>query len=85
MSNKIFPFVEQGDSIINMNQDKEDISLGCKDCHCTFVWTKGEQQFFEDLLKKGKIKSVVAPKRCGPCRIKYKAYKDSFKDYSDIT
>lgn len=62
-----------------MNQEKEDISLICKDCHCAFLFTKGEQQFFEDLQKKGKINSVVAPKRCSDCRVKYKAYKDSFK------
>lgn len=62
-----------------MKENKEDMVLVCKKCLKNFTWTKGEQEFFDMLFTKGKIQSIVAPKRCSPCRIEYKAYKDNFK------
>lgn len=40
----------------------EDIKLECKDCHETFVFTAGEQEFFRE-------NGLNPPKRCGMCRL----------------
>lgn len=42
----------------------EDKSLQCADCGATFVFTAGEQEFFQS---KG---YTNVPKRCTPCRSK---------------
>lgn len=48
----------------------EDIDLECKDCHQTFVFTAGEQEFFRD-------NQLHPPKRCGMCRLaKRKRYEE---------
>ena len=39
----------------------EDEILGCLDCHSSFVWKAGEQEFF---LRHG----LCAPLRCPRCR-----------------
>lgn len=48
----------------------EDITLACKDCGSTFVWTKGEQEFYES---KG---FTNKPVRCPDCRRANKARKN---------
>ena len=44
----------------------EDITLKCKDCGVDFVWTVGEQEFFQ---QKG---LEHPPIRCKECRIRRK-------------
>ena len=41
---------------------KEDMTLVCKDCGASFVWTAGEQEFYE---AKG---FTNQPTRCPACR-----------------
>jgi hypothetical protein len=43
-----------------------DKELTCADCHETFVFTEGEQEFYAS-------KDFTPPKRCKPCREKRKA------------
>ena len=50
----------------------QEISLRCKECYEIFKWTAGEQAFLHDLRADGKIDEVIQPKRCQPCRAKYK-------------
>lgn len=45
----------------------QDQNLTCKDCGASFVWTAGEQKFYQD---KG---FTNAPTRCPNCRMKKKA------------
>ena len=47
-----------------------DIELRCVQCESPFTWSKGEQEFMNDLLEKGKINEVNTPKRCKECRAK---------------
>jgi len=47
-----------------------DKTLSCTDCKDGFIWTKGEQEFYE---KKG----FNEPKRCPDCRAKRKAEKQN--------
>ena len=49
----------------------QDRNIECIDCHASFVFTAGEQEFYE---RKG-FKEV--PKRCKDCRDKRKAKRDS--------
>ena len=42
--------------------DKTDKTIECKDCRKSFVWSVGEQEYFE---QKGFDK---VPRRCKPCR-----------------
>jgi len=49
----------------------EDITIKCS-CGKVFVWTRGEQEFMEDLLERGKIEEIYSPKRCPDCRRKKK-------------
>ena len=44
-----------------------DKTLSCRDCSASFVFTAGEQEFFE---QKG---FANAPTRCADCRAKFKA------------
>ncbi len=39
----------------------EDKTLRCHDCSESFVWSAGEQRFFEQ-------RSLAKPLRCKPCR-----------------
>jgi len=39
----------------------QDMTLSCKQCEVTFVFTKGEQQFFQG-------KKMTQPARCQECR-----------------
>ena len=48
----------------------EDKIIKCIDCHKDFIFTLGEQEFFEE-------KGYITPKRCKDCRIKRKAEKRS--------
>lgn len=43
------------------NDGYKDIPLVCMDCGCDFLWTAGEQKFFDD-------KGFTQPKRCKGCR-----------------
>jgi hypothetical protein len=45
-----------------MSDDFEDVTLGCKDCGTTFVWTAGEQQYYTE-------HAFSRPRRCKPCRL----------------
>src|SRR6185503_15802666 len=49
----------------------QDRNIECIDCHASFVFTAGEQEFYE---RKG---SKEIPKRCKDCRDKRKARRDS--------
>lgn len=53
----------------------QDIELVCL-CGKPFTWTKGEQEFINDLLSKGKVQEVSQPKRCKDCRAKKKQHYD---------
>lgn len=46
----------------------EDKKIKCIDCHKDFIFTAGEQQFFEE-------KGYSEPIRCKDCRSKRKAEK----------
>ncbi|RLG23838.1 cytochrome C551 [Methanosarcinales archaeon] len=55
----------------------EDKTLTCQDCGEEFIFTAGEQEFFEE-------KGFDEPKRCKECRDKKKAEKrgrGSFRRY----
>lgn len=43
-----------------------DETINCADCKSDFVWTEGEQQFFEQ-------KAFKKPRRCRECRQKRRA------------
>lgn len=47
-----------------------DITLNCCDCPNPFIWTEGEQAFFQS---KGLTEQ---PKRCKECRAKKKAQRE---------
>lgn len=49
----------------------EDITLTCSDCGEDFIFTAGEQDFFEE-------KGFDTPKRCKDCRQRKKAEKRRF-------
>ena len=55
--------------------DFQDRSIECIDCHEGFVFTAGEQEFYD---RKG-FKEV--PKRCKPCREKRKTRRDGGGGY----
>ena len=44
-----------------MSGEYTDIVLLCVDCKCEFIWTAGEQRFYE-------TKGLTQPKRCKNCR-----------------
>jgi len=46
----------------------EDITLTCNDCNEDFIFTAGEQDFFEE-------KGFDEPKRCKDCRDRKKSEK----------
>lgn len=46
---------------MSFDESSEDKNLECADCHTMFVFTAGEQEFFQ---KKG----FSVPRRCKPCR-----------------
>jgi hypothetical protein len=48
----------------------EDKEIVCKDCGCTFIFTAGEQGFFDE-------HQFVEPKRCKACRTKKKQDKEA--------
>lgn len=48
-----------------------DITLNCKDCGQEFIWTSGEQAFYDE---KGFTNSPV---RCKECRDKRKSQRNS--------
>jgi hypothetical protein len=61
-----------------MENQKTDKTLTCKDCNCEFVFTAGEQQFYED---KG---FENEPARCNPCRRERKArYNNTRENYNN--
>lgn len=51
------------------NNDYQDIELVCI-CGRPFTWTRGEQEFMNDLFEKGKVNEVQQPRRCKDCRLK---------------
>ena len=48
---------------------KEDKELTCRDCNGDFVWTAGEQTFYEE-------KQLHAPVRCKSCRDRRRAERE---------
>lgn len=52
---------------------KADIEIKCVACLLPFVWTAGEQEYFE---KKGFDK---VPKRCKGCRVERRAEMDAIR------
>jgi len=59
---------------MNSNESKKDIELTCTFCYEPFIWKVGEQKFIQHLLEEGKIKEIIPPKRCVPCRMKKREY-----------
>lgn len=55
-----------------MEEALEDKKLICMDCSQSFMWTVGEQEFIQSLYDQGKIREIISPKRCVPCRRKRK-------------
>ncbi|MDD3232022.1 MAG: zinc-ribbon domain-containing protein [Clostridia bacterium] len=53
----------------------EDKKLVCRDCGTTFVWTVGEQEFYQE---KG---FTNEPTRCPECRKANKQRKRNFNNY----
>lgn len=51
-------------------EDYEDVDIICANCKQEFVFTVGEQEFYEE-------HNFTPPKRCKPCRDKKKAGWDS--------
>lgn len=47
----------------NSQQSNKDIRLQCVDCDREFIFTEGEQKYFEQ-------KGLFSPKRCFSCRKK---------------
>lgn len=47
----------------------EDKETACVDCGRPFVWTAGEQSFYDE-------KGFTPPKRCKPCRASNRADKE---------
>lgn len=45
-----------------------DKTLRCRECGDEFIFTESEQQFFQKLVKDGKITEYKEPKRCKKCR-----------------
>lgn len=46
-----------------------DETINCADCKTDFVWTEGEQEFFEQ-------KAFKRPRRCRECRLKRRQAKE---------
>lgn len=57
-----------------MSKTYEDLELTCGDCGCTFVFTAGEQEFYEQ-------KGFTTPKRCNNCRTAIKNQKKQQRRY----
>ena len=57
----------------------QDITLVCKDCGNEFVWTAGEQEFYQ---QKGLVNQPV---RCPECRKKRKADRPAGYDKPEQT
>lgn len=57
--------------------DFQDRSIECIDCHQSFVFTAGEQEFYD---RKG-FREI--PKRCKNCRDKRKAKREPGEDYGN--
>lgn len=41
----------------------KDLTLPCVDCKNPFIFTEGEQKFYQD-------RGLASPKRCATCRLK---------------
>jgi len=41
-----------------------DKTLRCKECGNEFIFTESEQEFFQKLVKDGKITEYIEPKKC---------------------
>lgn len=46
--------------------EKQDITIVCSDCQTEFLWSEGEQIFYEE-------NQLLPPKRCKDCRKARKA------------
>jgi hypothetical protein len=46
--------------------EKQDKTIVCKDCSTEFVWSAGEQEFYE-------ANNLAEPRRCKQCRKARKA------------
>lgn len=51
---------------LNAGRDMKDKTIKCQDCGQEFVWTHGEQEFYQS-------KGLEEPKYCMICRGKHKA------------
>ena len=54
----------------------KDILIICKDCGGTFIWLKGEQEFFYD-------HSLFPPKRCPDCRMLLKRKNNRMREEAE--
>ena len=50
--------------------DPNDLTLNCRDCKQSFIYTAGEQKFFAE-------RGLTSPSRCKACRQIRKAAKDA--------
>jgi hypothetical protein len=48
-------------NMLDIRPDHADVRLTCCDCGASFLWSVGEQTFYQ-------AKKLSAPKRCKPCR-----------------
>jgi DNA replicative helicase MCM subunit Mcm2 (Cdc46/Mcm family) len=55
---------------INLMSEKQDKVIICSECQTEFLWTVGEQEFYEN-------HNFVEPKRCRECRKARKINKQS--------
>ena len=60
---KLISIMRSGDKteFINRLKTLQDMTVTCKQCEVTFVFTKGEQRFFQG-------KKMTQPARCSECR-----------------
>lgn len=63
--------VEEQQQIMEEGAEKRDMTLECRDCGVSFVFSIGEQEFYEAKEFEG------PPTRCKPCRAQKKASRDS--------
>ncbi|MHB8507731.1 MAG: CxxC-x17-CxxC domain-containing protein [Candidatus Dormibacteria bacterium] len=56
----------------------EDQTLRCRDCSADFIWTTGEQEFFQ---QKGLMNQ---PQRCSSCRAQKRSERGGMRKMYDV-
>lgn len=68
------------DQLKSMNDKKQklqDLTVQCVDCKNPFLFTAGEQQFYQD-------RGLAVPKRCPTCRLKRRNAPRTGSPYQNI-